>query len=85
MADMLARQFHFASGVLEGCDEGAGDRERADFRQSFAAALGRDVLATFPAERIVLFTRRVSERRYDEGIGAEILQQRFGLPVLRAE
>jgi hypothetical protein len=44
-----------------------------------------DVLVTFPAERIVLFTRPVSERRYDEGIDADALQQRFGLPVLRTE
>jgi hypothetical protein len=36
-------------------------------------------------ERIVLFTRPVSERRHDEGIDAEALQQRFGLPVQRAE
>ena len=44
-----------------------------------------DVLVTFPAERIVLFTRPVSERRYDEGIDADALQQRFGLPVEEAE
>jgi hypothetical protein len=44
-----------------------------------------DALVTFPAERIVLFSRPVSERRYDEGIDADELQQRFGLPVQRAE
>jgi hypothetical protein len=44
-----------------------------------------DVLVTFPAERIVLFSRAVSERRYDEGIDADELQQRFGVPVQRAE
>ena len=44
-----------------------------------------DVLVSFPAERIVLFARPVSERRYDEGIDADALQQRFGLPVQRAE
>jgi hypothetical protein len=44
-----------------------------------------DVLVTFPAERVVPFTRPVSEQRYDEGIDADALQQRFGSPVLRAE
>jgi len=44
----------------------------------------QDVLATFPAERIVLFTRPVTDQRYDEGIDADALQQRFGLPVQRA-
>jgi hypothetical protein len=44
-----------------------------------------DVLVTFPAERIVLFTRRGSEQRHDEGIDADALQQRFGLPVQQAE
>jgi hypothetical protein len=36
-------------------------------------------------ERIVLFTRPLSERRHDQGIDADALQQRFGLPVQRAE
>jgi hypothetical protein len=44
-----------------------------------------DVLVTFPAERVVPFTRPVSEQRYDEGIDADASQQRFGSPVLRAE
>jgi hypothetical protein len=38
-----------------------------------------------PAERMVLFSRPVSKRRYDEGIDADEPQQRFGLPVQRAE
>jgi hypothetical protein len=44
-----------------------------------------DVLVTFPAEPVVPFTRPVSEQRYDEGIDADALQQRFGLPVLRVD
>jgi hypothetical protein len=44
-----------------------------------------DVPVTFPAERIVVFTRRRSDQRYDEGIDADALQQRFGLPVQQAE
>ncbi len=44
-----------------------------------------DALATFPAERILIFTRPSSEQRYDEGIDAEALEQRFGLPVEQAK
>jgi hypothetical protein len=44
-----------------------------------------DVLVTFPAQRIVSFTRLVSEQRYDEGVDAAAPRQRFGLPVLRAQ
>ena len=47
------------------------------FADRSRAALG-DVLVTFPAERILLFTRPNSRQRYDEGIDAETLQQRFG-------
>jgi hypothetical protein len=43
-----------------------------------------DVLVTFPADRILLFTRPISEQRYDESIDAGSLQERFGLPVQRA-
>ncbi len=42
-------------------------------------------IASEPTQRIVLFSRPVSERRYDEGIDADALRQRFGLPVQRAE
>jgi hypothetical protein len=40
----------------------------------------QDVGLTFPAERIVLFTRPGSDRRYDEDIDVAAPQQRFGLP-----
>jgi hypothetical protein len=44
-----------------------------------------EVLVTFPAERIVSFTRLVSEPGYDEGVDAAAPRQRFGLPVQRAQ
>ena len=44
-----------------------------------------DDLVTFPAERIVSFTRLVSEQSYDEGVDAAAPRQRFGLPVQRAD
>jgi hypothetical protein len=43
------------------------------------------VLVTFLAERILLFTRSVSEQRYDESVGAVALQQQFGSSVQQAE
>ncbi len=70
--------------TVEGLDD-AGLDARGDTGESDPVKAVEDVLVTFPAERIVFFSRPVSERRYDEGIDAEALQQRFGLPVLRAE
>jgi hypothetical protein len=43
-----------------------------------------DALATFPAERIVLFTHQASDRRYREDVDVEELRERFGLPVDQA-
>ena len=70
--------------TVEGFDD-AGVDARGDTGEGDPVKAVEDVLVTFPAERIVLFTRPVSDRRYDEGIDADALQQRFGLPVQRAE
>jgi hypothetical protein len=71
--------------TVEGLDD-AGLDAHGDTGESDPVKAVEDVLVTFPAERIVLFTRPVSERRrHDEGIDADALQQRFGLPVERAE
>ena len=70
--------------TVEGFDD-AGLDARGDTGEGDPVKAVADVLVTFPAERIVLFTRAVSDRRYDEGIDADALQQRFGLPVQRAE
>jgi hypothetical protein len=40
-----------------------------------------DSLQTFPADRVVLFLHHESEQSYREGITAEELEERFGLPV----
>ncbi len=45
----------------------------------------QEALGTFRADRIVLFSRLVSERRYAEAIDADALGERFGVPVQRAE
>jgi hypothetical protein len=40
-----------------------------------------DSLQTFPADRVVLFLHHESEQSYREGVTAEELEERFGLPV----
>src|ERR1700722_9289749 len=77
-ADLVQRE------TVEGLDD-AGLDARGDTGEGDPVQAIEDVLVTFPAERIVVFTRRGSEERYDEGIDAEALQERFGLPVQQAE
>jgi hypothetical protein len=70
--------------TVEGLDD-AGFDAHGDTGEGDPVKAVEDLHVTFPVERIVLFTRPASERRYDEGIDADALQQRFGLPVQRAE
>jgi hypothetical protein len=44
----------------------------------------QDALATFPADRIVLFTHLGSEQRYREDVDPAEVEERFGLPVENA-
>jgi len=43
-----------------------------------------DVLRTFAADRILVFTHPERDRRYREGVDAAELEQRFGIPVTQA-
>lgn len=43
-----------------------------------------DVLKTFAADRILVFTHPEGDRRYREGVDAAELEQRFGIPVTQA-
>jgi len=70
--------------TVEGLDD-AGLDARGDTGEGDPIQAVEDILMTFPAERIVLFTRPGSEQRYDEGIDVDALQQRCGLPVQQAE
>lgn len=70
--------------TTEGLDD-AGLDARGDTGEGDPVEAVEDALATFPAERILIFTRPSSEQRYDEGIDAEALEQRFGLPVEQAK
>ena len=69
--------------TTEGLDD-AGLDARGDTGEGDPVEAVEDALATFPAERILIFTRPSSEQRHDEGIDAEALEQRFGLPVEQA-
>jgi hypothetical protein len=70
--------------TVEGLDD-AGLDASGDIGEGDPVKAVEDVLVTFPADRIVLFSRPVPERRYDEGIDADALRERFGLPVQRAD
>jgi hypothetical protein len=63
-----------ADGVSASGDTGEGDPDDA---------IG-DALKTFPADRILIFTRPDSEQRYKEDVDPDELQQRFGVPVTQA-
>jgi hypothetical protein len=41
----------------------------------------RDALQTFPADRILVFRRPVSEESYREDVDPEQIEERFGVPV----
>ncbi|HEY5260620.1 MAG TPA: hypothetical protein VIJ33_00740 [Solirubrobacteraceae bacterium] len=70
--------------TVEGFDD-AGLDAHGDTGEGDPFKAVEDALVTFGAERIVLFTRPVSDQRHDEGIDADALRQKFGLPVQRAE
>jgi hypothetical protein len=70
--------------TVEGLDDEGLDAH-GDIGEGDPVKAVEDALVTFPADRIVLFSRPVSERRYDERIDAEALRERFGLPVQRAD
>src|ERR1017187_9585818 len=80
-ADEAIRRAERVQGeTVEGLDD-AGFDAHGDTGEGDPVKAVEDVLVTFPAERIVLFTRPASERRYDEGIDADVLQERFGVAV----
>jgi hypothetical protein len=63
-----------ADGVSASGDTGEGEPDEAI----------EDALKTFPADRILVFTRPDSEQRYKEDVDPDELQQRFGVPVTQA-
>jgi hypothetical protein len=70
--------------TVEGLDDAGVDAHGITGESDPVKAV-EDALVTFPAERIVLFSRPDSERRHGEDIDAAALKQRFGLPVQRGD
>jgi len=64
-----------AEGVSAAADTGESDPEDAV----------EDVLKTFAADRILIFTRRGDEQRYREDVDTGTLESRFGIPVTQAQ
>jgi hypothetical protein len=62
----------------EGIDA-AGDTGESD-----PAVALQDALATFPADRIVVFSHPEGERDYREDEGLAAAEERFGIPVTHA-
>jgi nucleotide-binding universal stress UspA family protein len=78
--DAIAQAEEVSRKTVEELDQ-AGVPATGDTGESDPGVAIQDALATFPAERIVVFTRGGGEERYREDIDASELEQRFGVPV----
>jgi hypothetical protein len=65
--------------------EEAGVDAAGDTGESEPAVALQDALATFAADRIVVFSHPSGERDYREDKGIAELEQRYGIPVTHAE
>jgi hypothetical protein len=82
--EALQRAEFVRRSTVEGLDEEGLDAH-GDICQGNPVKAVEDALGTFPADRIVLFSRPVSEQRYAEAVDAEALREQFGVPVQRGE
>src|SRR5436190_15123244 len=57
----------------------SGDTGESDPMQAI-----QDALVTFPADRILLFTREGDAQSYREEVDIQLVRERFGVPVDRA-
>lgn len=64
--------------------EEAGVDAAGDTGESEPALALQDALATFPADRIVVFSHPEGNRDYREDAGLAGVEQRFGIPVTHA-
>lgn len=69
--------------TVERLEEEGVDAAGATGESEPAVAL-QDALATFPADRIVVFSHPESERDYREDEGLADAEERFGIPVTHA-
>jgi hypothetical protein len=65
--------------------EESGVDAAGDTGESEPAVALQDALATFPADRIVVFSHPEGQRDYREDKGIAELETRYGIPVTHAE
>src|SRR5438105_4744977 len=81
--EAIARAEEVTRATVERLDD-AGVPASGDTGESDPLEAIEDALATFAADRIVLFTHPDSRQRYREDVDVDGLKGRFGLPVDRA-
>ena len=80
----IAKAQATADETAELLEEGGVDAVATPGESEPALAI-QDALATFPAERILVFTHPGGDRDYREDDGLRDAEQRFGVPVTFAE
>jgi len=81
--EAIQRAEQVAQETVERLEEGGVDAA-GDTGESEPLQALQDALATFPADRIVVFAHPQDEEAYREEKLAEV-QERFGIPVVRGE
>jgi hypothetical protein len=79
----IGRADEVSRATVENLDE-EGVAASGDTGESDPLNAIRDALASFPADRILLFTHSGSEQRYKEDVDPSEVEERFGLRVDRA-
>src|SRR5215216_4805187 len=82
--DAIAEAEGAQEETVERLDE-AGIDAAGDTGESEPAVALQDALATFPADRIVVFSHPEGERDYREDTGIAEVEARYGIPVTHAE
>jgi nucleotide-binding universal stress UspA family protein len=81
--DAIARAKEVGAETVEKLEQD-GVAATGDTGESDPIEAIQDALASFDADRIVLFTRPGDQQGYREDVDAELLSERFGIPVDRA-
>jgi hypothetical protein len=81
--DAIARAEAVRAESIENLGD-AGVAATGDTGESDPEVAIEDVLKTFPADRILLFTHGGREQRYREDVDAGSLESRFGIPVTQS-
>jgi hypothetical protein len=82
--DAIAHAQAAADETAEALEEEGVDAV-ADTGESEPATAIQDALATFPADRVIVFTHPEGDRDYREDDGLRDAEGRFGVPVTFAE